>query len=811
MSALIIDTDRADEPCDDMESRRERARAILGGRDVKRAAKDLRKLRSDSSRSDAQLLPSQQQSQAQRQRAAYPSHRAGTPLVDDEITDPHEHMARASCAPFRGDYTDADVPDTVREAVDWVIGVGNGPEVAKLRDQAMSIVLNVSKRLQHVENALDEIRPAHIRRMVQPLRASLITALALASDAPEAVGLGVDVVCGFQAVGDIPDCGWWIPVDNPAKVDFDSLDHDAWNRALESAIRAKALAASASRKAELETVYQKTLAEHAKGLVHGPFTKKHLDQVYGRGKWRAMARFGILQNGKVRACDNAKASYHNRGTGRGEKMACETADFPARTSACFRRSATAAAGGTEPPRLDMQSGTDDMRDAYRHLPCATPQFTVFALWSPELGEVVYFTLPGFNFGLSSAVGQFNRLPESFVNAARRLLHIACCHFFDDFNVTEPGWSARSAQSTLGRLLVLVGFPFSDEKHEEVAPIVKFLGVFSDLVEFDVSGIVKMYVSESRIEKLLAHIRLVLEEGSLSPGEASRIAGKLGFTFAWSFGRFGKAALQPLHARAADNELGEWGESLPPSLRASLSFFESVLPELRPHLYRADEETESPTLVWTDGRYDMEGHAAVVAGRDARPPAGVGFVIASPKPGVRPACGSCPEYMSSAEARVRLADSYTFVHASLDVPDEFVAGFIGRKQYIGQIEILGALSPYLSCPELLAGKRVIHWIDNTSAISALNKGYSARPDSARLVHAFHAFNLGLEARVWFEYVNTDANVSDAPSRDDLTISYYDFGFAAAPGMGSTPVPLIIPATQRWSDAAAAWTREARLSG
>ena len=113
-------------------------------------------------------------------------------------------------------------------------------------------------------------------------------------------------------------------------------------------------------------------------------------------------------------------------------------------------------------------------------------------------------------------------------------------------------------------------------------------------------------------------------------------------------------------------------------------------------------------------------------------------------------------------------------------------------------------------------RVIHWIDNTSAISAINKGYSARPDSARLAHAFHAFNLGFEARVWFEYamcsyVNTDANVSDAPSRDDLSISYYDFGFAAAPGLGSTYMchsSFRGPRSTGCSDAAAAWTLCAR---
>ena len=96
----------------------------------------------------------------------------------------------------------------------------------------------------------------------------------------------------------------------------------------------------------------------------------------------------------------------------------------------------------------------------------------------------------------------------------------------------------------------------------------------------------------------------------------------------------------------------------------------------------------------------------------------------------------------------------------------IDALVCRGQQIGQIEILGALAPYLSAPELFAGKQVIHWVDNTSALSAMTKGYSGVPDSARLVHLFHAWNLGARAACWFEYVPTAANPADKPSRVDL---------------------------------------------
>ena len=116
--------------------------------------------------------------------------------------------------------------------------------------------------------------------------------------------------------------------------------------------------------------------------------------------------------------------------------------------------------------------------------------------------------------------------------------------------------------------------------------------------------------------------------------------------------------------------------------------------------------------------------------------------------------------------------------------------------------MGALVPYLSAPGLLAGREIIHWIDNTSALSALTKGYSGVPDSTRLVHLFHAWNAGARAQVWFEYVPTDANPADKPSRQDLSIR----AWKVIPGVKSSPVNIRFPPIERWADTAG-WAREA----
>ena len=70
---------------------------------------------------------------------------------------------------------------------------------------------------------------------------------------------------------------------------------------------------------------------------------------------------------------------------------------------------------------------------------------------------------------------------------------------------------------------------------------------------------------------------------------------------------------------------------------------------------------------------------------------------------------------------------------------------------GQLESLAALVPYIWLGERLTNARRLHYVNNTSAVAALAKGYSGSPDSGHLVHALHATALGLGCSCYFEYV------------------------------------------------------------
>ena len=72
----------------------------------------------------------------------------------------------------------------------------------------------------------------------------------------------------------------------------------------------------------------------------------------------------------------------------------------------------------------------------------------------------------------------------------------------------------------------------------------------------------------------------------------------------------------------------------------------------------------------------------------------------------------------------------------------------------------------SKPSWFAGRDVVSYIDNTGALCAYAKAGSADVESAKMVHAFHAWCVMLGARVWFSWVPSKANISDLPSRNEF---------------------------------------------
>ena len=108
----------------------------------------------------------------------------------------------------------------------------------------------------------------------------------------------------------------------------------------------------------------------------------------------------------------------------------------------------------------------------------------------------------------------------------------------------------------------------------MAESLTFLGVISDFADFASQGIVRLYVSKSRLLKIKDLLMAAAASRALSPTDAARLVGKLQFACAWTFGRFGRAALQPFvyHSKFSSDKVST-------AFLRALLFFIGLLPHL----------------------------------------------------------------------------------------------------------------------------------------------------------------------------------------------------------------------------------------
>ena len=141
--------------------------------------------------------------------------------------------------------------------------------------------------------------------------------------------------------------------------------------------------------------------------------------------------------------------------------------------------------------------------------------------------------------------------------------------------------------------------------------------------------------------------------------------------------------------------------------------------------------------------DASGKKASVT---RRPRGHLGFVLWHPEAGAVHSDARVPEWLT------RLFD---------ELQRRF--GHLPRSQYITPYEAVAMLTPYLTCPQLLYRRYVLHFVDNSGALYASLKCYSGVPEMARIVHFWRLTVLSLQAVPWLDYVPSESNLGDEPSR------------------------------------------------
>jgi hypothetical protein len=293
-----------------------------------------------------------------------------------------------------------------------------------------------------------------------------------------------------------------------------------------------------------------------------------------------------------------------------------------------------------------------------------------------------------------------------------------------------------------RMMALLDRSPAKKKHQPWSQQPVFIGVVSDFTEHDRAS---QRCKPSTRENALKIARDALATNTLSPARAASLRG--GCNWVLCHGHAGKAALQPLTVRqysddAANMKGWHLSEQLKECLIFIVSFFGEDLPDVVYPLSLSDTPSLPPVVILSDAMWNP------VPGN----PLGVGqmaFIV----------------WVPGTQGDGQLFFSWSVASTEALA---FSFGLREKKQFICFLEEMALAAPYFH-PDLvsmLEGRDVLHFGDNTSANMAAVKGYSKAPDMARVVSSLRLQWLRLRIRTWIEFVKSEANWSDDPSRNEF---------------------------------------------
>ena len=663
-----------------------------------------------------------------------PPHERLVPVEDDKGA----HADAATRLPFPQASLTSAAEGDMRAAVSHA--VRHRHSISEFRSAQMEVVNSVAAMLEPLSEWLTgTMAGARHAHLLQGVNVAFVAAWCDARQWPD-VDFVEKFLHGFPIVGNIPDSGLFRPQETPPIVSADTMSPDSNRRWCDEVLRKVAGAACHSSSDDhkvLRAVYDQTRAEASKGYVKGPYTRSQLDVEFGKNNYRVQVRFGIEQGTpgkrKVRAIDNARTALINAASHTHETIVCITFEVAATVSALVYDECVKL--GIE--MLEMAIGFEDLTAAYRFVPNSQPNFTVFCVWRFSDGKCkatpLFYYVPGHNFGMVSSVLNFNRYPKLMVAMARSILALPVSQYFDDYFIMDLRCAGSSGQLGLQQLHLLTNRPLDVGKRQSMASKRVGLGVAIDVSRVRSEWAIVVSTKWHRSLSILTMLRDARSSDHLPPGIASTIYGKLGFVLTAVYGRVGRAAAQPLMERVWHDHTTEFT----PALSHMLDFYEALLPYLPPLTIPIYDDGEPPVIIYTDASFHRE--------HDGTPVSHMGYQIIDPGCSTRdiaPAILHCDRALT-------LAELLTFSHH--------------KKTLIMQAEIAAAEWVFFSNTERLRGRRVIHFIDNTGALSAMLYGYARKIDCARMVNSFHLLLAALQLRVYFEWVPSEANTSDLPSR------------------------------------------------
>ena len=617
-----------------------------------------------------------------------------------------------------------------------------GPAVRNWRSLQMRLLTKLAQRLRPWERELVAMMPPSVAKVAATKRPFFMLACAILLRWPDETN-PLRYVLGFDIVGDIEVSGLFrkLEVDETLVVGLPALLGPP------AKDNQQAMLGRVRPSVHDEDLLRLTLEEVELGFADGPFSFEEMDAMFGPLQWRPLERFIHVQScGKLRCIDSGKKPGHNSASRERETIyTCSVDVIPAIISAVFHYAQQfEVRGSCLGMPLQCVLGTEDMQHAYRQCP-VNPEHrccSSVAFWDHRSSSVKFIILNGLPFGLSSAVLSFNRTPALLTSIARRCCAAPAVFFFDDTGVVDAHFAQGSAQAAVRLVYSLAGALLDPSKSQPPGQCRTFLGLSinvasSEACVFDLKPGARVQIN-TFIDSVFAAARL-------TSGQAAKLRGKFGWAASSVYGKCGRGGQSALVQR----QYFDVDEDLSPALLDSLLFHRKPTQLVPPRVVPLQPAPGPPVRIYSDASFEPDGAQI----------ARLGFVV-FPGHGRRP------------------------IGMSADIPPALLQLLVRRQQQITPCEaLLGVVVPH-NVGHLLRNREVIWYIDNQAACQALVKGSSSHADLCSIATLTHLLLAKLGCRVYFEYIESEANIADGLSRDGLEDNWtksqhWDFAPAVIP--------------------------------
>ena len=485
---------------------------------------------------------------------------------------------------------------------------------------------------------------------------------------------------------------------------------------------------------EVDFIWESCLKEYKKGFAETPQPREALDARYGVGGWSPVPSFCIVQScGKKRRIDNGRRGGQNAATAYSEKQRMCSAFQPGLHARLVTEEAATAGLDMLQEGLELESGGEDLPDAFRSIPCrpADLDINIVAARHPTTGVMYYQQVDAMLFGFSCSVIQFGRWSRFLESFSRRILALLWSMYVDDSTLTDAAKAKGAGQQLAGYAFARIGTPFAPVKQHLMAPSGCFLGVNHDLSMVALKGIVAFEPSAKLLEKALTQLEEMAATNCCTPAMASKFRGTAGFCAHAFWGRVGRAGFGPFRQRQySDTE--PW--TLSNSLARSIEYFRVILSQAPRRLLQCSSAKEPLVVIASDAQADPGSQP------------GCGYMLFDARDGRR-AAACCP-------LAEELLDAWGYGTA--------VRQEGGNPIAICEAAVIAAAA--LAEAPTLAGRTVVWFVDNTTALHAFVKGTSANEAVERAAQCVHFLSLKYDFRIWFEFIDSGANWSDGISRE-----------------------------------------------